>query len=993
MKHTYKILLLFAFVCGMLFPSNIVAQEKKQAKIIVSSFVKDENGAPIVGAKVFGQEGAVVTKTDATGHFSIEIPASTNLLIEAKGYQSRILNVKSDDTVVLTKMPFLMTEDDVINIPFTKIKRGEVVNGTSAVSTQDILQYDNFQTVTDLIQSRVAGLLGSSNIRGIGDALIVVDGIPRDPSMLNIEEIDQITVLKDVNASVLYGTQAKNGIIYITTKRGKAQKREINISVEQGMSFPKALPRYLSSAEYMELYNEALTNDGLGIRYDADLIEKYRSGSNIYRYPNVDYYSDEFLKSFRNTTKVITEFSGGNEHTRYYTNLGWTNWGSLFEQGQAQTTNRFNVRGNIDFKITDYISSHLDAVVVFDLDKGPNGDFWNNAATLHPYYYSPLIPLSMINDPTLAETAKLVNGQYVLGGTTQYQDNVYGNMYLGGYLQNIQRTAQFNGGVDFDIDKWVKGLKFKTYLSFDFYNQYSQSVDNEYAVYSPVWGDNDEILSLTKINEDVSTGVQNLGSGSLTRRVGFYGMFDYDRTFKDVHRVSGSLLGFYNTVDQNDVLLTSKYAHLGLRLAYNYAQRYFVDFSSNYSHSVKLPTGNRGGFSPTLGLGWVVSNEDFWKDNNILNYLKLKLSGGVLKTDENIGTHIYNESYWYDGSFSWGDGDYSGNITYAGRSANPNLTYEKMKNINVGFESYWFNKQLSLETNFFYNRYSDQVLRRYNYYPSFVSVLFPDENYEEDSYTGVEIGAVWSRSIGDFSFDLGANLLYATSKVLKEDELWANDYQYRKGNSTDAQYGLVCLGFYESQEDIDNSPQQKFGEVKPGDLKYADLNNDDIIDDNDQMKIGNSQARFSYGINLNLKYKDFSLFISGEGRSGYDYFQSGDYFWIDGNDKYSEVVWDRWTPETAATATYPRLSSKASDNNFRNSTFWLRNGRYFNLSRVQLTYSFPEKLLAKTPLKGVNIYLRGADLLMVSKNARLRQLNIGTEPQYRNFALGARVMF
>lgn len=186
----------------------------------------------------------------------------------------------------------------------------------------------------------------------------------------------------------------------------------------------------------------------------------------------------------------------------------------------------------------------MDAVVVFDLDKGPNGNFWNNAATLHPYYYSPLIPLSAVNDPSILEAAKLVKDQYILGGTTQYQDNVYGNMYLGGYTQNIQRTAQFNGGVDFDIDKWVKGLKFKTYLSFDFYNQYRQSVDNQYAVYSPVWGDNDEILSLTKINEDVSTGVQNLGSGSLTRRLGVYGLFDYNRIFKDVHQVSGSLLAF-----------------------------------------------------------------------------------------------------------------------------------------------------------------------------------------------------------------------------------------------------------------------------------------------------------------------------------------------------------------------------------------------------------------------------------------------------------------
>ena len=993
MKYTYKILLLLALFGGMGASSVMSAQSKEQSKVTITSVVKDESGKPIAGAKVYAQEGAIVTRTDAGGKFSIRVPRSSDLFVEAKGYESKLLSTVDEEGITLEQMPFLMTEDDNINIPFSSVKRGDVVNGISAINTDEVLKYDNFETVTDLIEGRVTGLLGSTNIRGIGDALIVVDGIPRDISMLSIEEIEQITVLKDVNASVLYGPQAQNGVIYITTKRGKAHKREINVFFEEGFSTPKSLPRYLGSAEYMTLYNEALSNDGLDAKFTPETIENYANGNNVYRYPDVDYYSSEFLKNFRNTTRLVTEFSGGNKNTRYYTNLGWTNWGSLFSQGQSESTNRFNVRGNIDFKVTDFISSHLDAVVVFDINKGPRGDFWNSAATLHPYYYAPLIPVSMVNDPSILETAKLVKGEYILGGTNQYQDNVYGNMYLAGYTQNIQRTAQFNGGLDFDFDRWVKGLKFKTYLSFDFYNQYSQSVENTYAVYNPVWNDQNQIESITKINEDLSTGVQELGSGSFIRRMGVYGLFDYNRTFNGVHNVSGLLLGYYNTLDQNDQLLTDKYAHLGLRAAYNYKHRYYVDFSASYSNSVKLPKRNRGGLSPTAALAWVPSNEDFWTDNSILNYLKLKVSGGMLLTDVNIDSHLYNQSYWSSGSLSWGDGNYSGNITYVGRSANPNLTYEKMKNINVGFESYWFNKKLALEANYFYNRYSDKVLRRYNYYPSFVSLYFPDENYEADDYTGVEIGLTWRERIGDFSIDVGANMMYANSEVIKKDELWANDYQYRKGNSVDATYGLVCQGFFQNQADIDQSPVQKFGEVKPGDLKYVDMNNDNIIDENDYVKIGNTQARFSYGVNVNLQYKDFSLFILGEGRTGYDYYQSGDYFWIDGNDKYSEVVRNRWTPETASTATYPRLSSKANENNFQNSTFWLQDGRYFNLSRVQLTYSLPQSLLGSTPVKGASVYLRGSDLLMISKNARLRQMNIGSEPQYRNFVIGARVMF
>ncbi len=993
MKQTYRILLLFAFSFGLFSSNYATAQQKKLQKVTVASTIVDDNGVPIAGATIYGQEGAVVTVSDKEGNFSFEVTSATDILVEASGYETQIIGLVGSENIVLEKAPFLMGENDVMNIPFGKVKKGESVNGVTVINAEEILKQDNVTSVEELLYGRTLGLLGSTNIRGVGDALVIVDGLPRDISTLNVEEIDQIAILKDINSSVLYGTQAQNGVINITTKRGEAQKRVMNLFVEQGISTPTALPSYLNSADYMTLYNEALANDGLDAQFDEATIANYRSGDNIYRYPDVDYYSDEFLKSFRNTTRVFTEFSGGSENTRYYTNLGWVNEGSLINQGESETTNRFNVRGNIDFKASDIITAHVDAVVVFDIDKSANGDYWGNAAELHPYYYSPLIPISMVTDETILETAKIVKDEYILGGTSQYMDNVYGNLYQSGYTQNIQRTAQFNGGVDVDLDKWVKGLEFKTNLNFDFYNQYYQSVTNTYAVYSPEWNDDGEIVSLTKINEDASDGVQELSEGVLGRTMGLNMMFDYNRTFNDDHHVSGTLLGYYNSYDQDSVLLTKKYAHLGLRATYNYQQRYFVDFSSAYSHSVILPEDNRGGFSPSLGAAWVISNEDFWDKNSTLNYLKVKASAGILQTDINISENVYGESYYSSDSYSWGDGSYSGTTTWVGCAANPNLAYEKMSDINVGFESYWFNAQLGVEANYFRKNYYDQVLQRYNYYTSYASALIPYENYEEDMYTGAEIGVTWYKTIGEVSLSLGANLMYATSEVVVEDEVWANDYQYRTGNSYDATYGFVCLGFFEDDDDIANSPTKLFGEVQPGDLKYADLNDDNVIDENDMKMIGNTQARLSYGLNLNVQYKNFSLFIQGEGRSGYDYYQSGDYFWVDGDDKYSEVVLGRWTPETAETATYPRLSSKTSDNNFQNSTFWLKDGHYFTLNNVQLTYDFSRELLQKISLKGLSLYVRGSNLLMISEDSSYRQLNIGSSPQYRNFVLGSRIKF
>ncbi|MDD4922593.1 MAG: SusC/RagA family TonB-linked outer membrane protein, partial [Bacteroidales bacterium] len=220
-----------------------------------------------------------------------------------------------------------------------------------------------------------------------------------------------------------------------------------------------------------------------------------------------------------------------------------------------------------------------------------------------------------------------------------------------------------------------------------------------------------------------------------------------------------------------------------------------------------------------------------------------------------------------------------------------------------------------------------------------------------------------------------------------------NDYQYRQGKSVDGIYGLEALGLFQDVTEIANSPVQKYSEAKPGDIKYKEQNDDHMIDAKDQVRIGNSQARFSYGLNLLLKYGNLSLMATGDGRSGYQYLQRGEYFWVEGNDKYSAEVLNRWTPETAATATYPRLSSQASTNNHQSSTYWLKNGNYFSLNRVQLTYDVPKSIIKNWASKDISIYVRGSNLGMWSANSYQRQLNIGAEPDYRNYVLGVNLLF
>lgn len=986
MSKNVLILFIAVFIIGI--NKNTYGQRNL---IIVESVVKNSNGQPVPGALVSGNEGAVEAITDADGKFTIQVRDRSSLLVEAEGYE--VLNIAlfgSDlSEIILHDAIFLMGSEDMVNIAFGKVKKKEVIGAVSVINSEKIRTTDANENISSTLLGKFPGLLANNYLRGLGSALIVVDGIPRDPSTLNLSEIDQVTVLKDGHSAILWGSAAKNGVIQITTKRGQALKREVKVSIDQGFATPVVLPEYLGSAEYFKLYNEALTNDGFSPSRTEETIALY-NGSNPYRYPDVDYYSSEYLKNKYPTSRILTEFGGGNDNTQYYANVGWNRRGYLYNLGEAANmgSNRFNMRANVDFKINSFIKSTLDGVFIVGYSKNPAGNFWSDASTLHPDYYSPLLPISMMNDsPAIADklaTAKLINGQYILGGTQQYTSNPYGNMFLAGYVETYDRVATINNTIDFNLNALVSGLSFKTFFMYDVYNMYNMTIDKTYAIYTPTWDADGKITNLTTEGRDWNTGNKNMPMDNryFERKIGGYAMFDYHKTFSKVHTVSGVLLGYFNRLRGNNTIIDRKNAHLGLRLAYDYNKKYFADFSSNYTHGYYLKPGNRGGYSPSLGLAWVISEEDFM-NNDFIDYLKIRTSASIQNLDLAYLTtgRPYELSYVSSGSnFAWGDGAYSSATYVPTKTANNNLTFEKMSSINFGFEGYFFNRILYAEGNVFKNNWTGQVVRQGSIYPAYVGAFYPYENYNNTKYSGIELGLVLSESVGDFSFELGTNFMYASSKRTKVREVWANDYQYRSGKPNDAIFGMEALGLFQNENEIANSPKQTFSVPKPGDIKYKDQNDDGVINNDDQVEIGNSLPKLSYGINILLRYGNFSLMATGTGYGGFDYILSNDYFWVDGNKKYSAEVLNRWTPSTATTATYPRLSSSANTNNHQYSTYWLKDGKYFNLNRVQLTYHIPESILKNWIIKGSSVYVRGSNLGMLCPDSEKRQLNIGSEP-------------
>ena len=543
----------------------------------VTATVVDEQGNPIKSVDVSSPNGNK-TSTDVKGQFKITLRDDESVILEKKGYVSAIITM-SDLTgnITMKKSPFLASKDDKLKMGVATKYRRNIVGAVSSINTKDRLTYDNTQRVRDYINGLMLGVRGSDNIRGIGgvgDAVFVIDGvIGRDPDILNMEEVEQITVLKDANSVALYGSQGRNGVIVINTKRGKANKKEVNVNILSGIRAPISLPNYLGSAAYMTLFNEARNNDGLDNFYTPSLIQEFRTNSNIYKYPDVDLYSKEYVQRLVNFTNIITEFSGGNNKNQYYVNVGWNRedaWVDINEDINSGS-NRFNVRGNIDFKINDWITSSLDGIAVISTTKSSRADLLSAGTTLRPNAYSPFLPVDLIDnsDPTIAGqllAANTFNGN-LLGSTQQFgSDAPIALAIAGGYRNRVFRSTQFNNTINFDLDRIAKGLSAKTYLSFDFFDSYDLTIENQFKTYQPIW-DGDRITGLTDFGVDLKDQEQNTTTNGFLSRFGFYGLINYDTTFDKDLSFNTTLLGFYNSQRRNDVIQTDVDAHVGFQMA------------------------------------------------------------------------------------------------------------------------------------------------------------------------------------------------------------------------------------------------------------------------------------------------------------------------------------------------------------------------------------------------------------------------------------------
>lgn len=833
-------------------------------------------------------------------------------------------------------------------------------------------------------------------IRGIGtfgegkEPLIMVDGVESDYYQLIPEEIEKITVLKDGAATVLYGIRGANGVILINTKRGINGKPIVTLNAQFGLQNPIMYPKYLGSQEYLMYRNIALANDGLAIPTDDRNNPAMYDGINDpYSFANTDWYG-EMLRNTAPQQRYNVSLQGGTDKVRYFVLLGATNQQGIYKHSKVNpnfNTNvsfsGYNVRSNVDMQASRELSIRLDLSARVEQRNTP----MTGASDI-------FTALS-----TIPSTIPMFNRDGSLGGNGEYKNNPYGLITQTGYGRQNSRYLSGNIVADYDLQALTKGLSVDLQMSFNTFKHYGRKKDQSFAVYS----ENSD-GSFTKFGEDTDI---SLAYDNLNDRYFFMysiiGGFNYDRVF-GCHHLNGALKGLLSSKEINGNSPDFKQQNLFGYAAYQYDNRYTVEFGFSYSGSEDFIGKNRYGFFPVGSFAWNISNEQFMQNVSTVNFLKLRGSYGMVG-NSNLGIgrfpsdprYFPGGGYWFGGSQSESDGAYEGSIS------NPNITWEKSLNGNVGLDIELLNSRLTASMDAFYNKRSRIISYRTATLPDIIGQVLPLENIGKVDNKGFEVTLGFNDSKGDFRYGVNTNISFARNTIKAYDEVAGlNSWEYRSGHSVTQQWGLEVLGFFSSYEEINQWAKSSYSKLHPGDIKYTNLNGDGIIDQTDEKPIGKPLVpEWTGGLNLMAGYKGFDLNIFFTGVANRTIFVNNNVFWgIQGNNKATNTVKDAWQAGVnEATARYPRLTTLTNNHNYRKNSLWAFNGDYLRLQNIELGYSLPKLLLSKAHISKTRFFVNASNLFSFDRlhkyNVNVENIGSGitTYPQMRIFNVGVSLQF
>lgn len=1000
MNQTVTFWLVRKLIVGLLCICSTAATFAQTAT--VSGVVKDDTGEPVIGAGVLVKGTTLGTITDIDGHFSFRADDLNGVLVVSfVGMETQEIPMKGKGTfdIVLKSSNTLLEEVQVV--AYGAQKKVTLTGSISSVNTDELLKVPTASIGNMLsgVLSGVSSIQSSGQpggddpdvfIRGISTLntmnakpLYLVDGVERSFFQIDPNEVENITILKDASSTAVFGVRGANGVIIVTTKRGKEGKAKINASFSYGIQTPTRMPEFVNSYDYATFLNEAYTNDGKDPKFTPEAVEAFRTHSNPIIYPDTD-WMELLFKSSAPKTQGNVNISGGTERVRYFISMGMLDQKGFFKNHDTRydanfNFNRYNYRANldIDFTKTTLVAINMGGRV--EKRNFPRSGDDINQLFRRIYWATPFSGPGIVDGKWIKG-----NSQYLPVGLSDGLGNIYGR----GYGSKTTNVVNLDLALTQKLDFITKGLQFKIKVAYnsgyDHTKERATSIESYQPWYRkdvtwmehPAGSDPNEVVYIQDGEAGLISYAESFGK---SRDWYAEASFDWKRDF-DLHHLSA--LALYNQSktyypDSDYPGIPRGYVGLVGRVTYDYDNKYLIEGNVGYNGSENFAPGNRYGFFPAVSGGWVLTQEEFLKDNPVVNFLKIRASYGIVGNDRYhpYGTGFMDRflylpnSYFIGSGYQFGTGTSWSPGAYEKSFGNSGLSWEKSAKQNYGIDFSLFNQKLSGSIDYFYEKRTD-ILAKASTDPIIHAMSLPVLNLGIVSNKGVELNLKWNHKINSFRYWTNLNVSYAKNKIVYQDEV-PSEYTYtlKTGHPVGQPFGLKVRGFYyEGMEDVADHSYV----LKEGDVVYEDLNHDGKIDDNDKTAIGYpSYPLLNAGLTLGFEYKgfDFSMLWVGATKTsrvleetfrkplGETYDRS----------LMSHQFTDRWTPETAATAKLPRATIDGVKNNYRDSELWVKDASYLRLKNIEIGYNFRLPFMPKIGMEKMRVFMTGYNLLTFDK--------------------------
>ena len=1065
-KYGFLTLILCLFCLGeaaVASPGKADAEPAAQAqssKLTVKGFVKDDKGDPMIGVTLIVKGTNFGTVSNADGSYSIDVPyGGATLMVSYIGYAPQEINVNNRTKIDITLLEDSKALEEVVVVGYNVQKKETITGSIATITTKDLKQSPT-ANINNALAGRMPGLLVNQfsggepgndaaqlNIRGISTygqsgVIMIVDGIERDMSYLAPDEIETFTILKYASATAPYGIRGANGVIVVTTKRGrKGEKPTVDFKASVGISEPIRYPDYLGSADYATLYNEAMLNDNPSLAADSPslftqtAIDNYRraKGDNS---DGLGYNWDYFDYAFQ--PSVLQDYSlsvrGGTDRARYFILGSYYKQGGNYKHSNSDNANnflRYNFRANVDVDATKRLKISVDLgarVTEYTYPGATAANIISLANTQPPY-----LPIVLPNNGNEVNQGDFEeNGGYLLYADNDYRYNMLGQLSRSGFSKRTRRYLQGSFKLSHDLDFITEGLSIAAQFSYDTFNQHTinnsvptHSTGNltypgystwmlpeEYSIdewknNSAYWIQNGSYVTANQRTTDDAQG-NSLSHANPEGTSRFQARLDYARKFGD-HNVTAMVLYYM----QNKIVgkeVPYRYMGLSGRATYDYKNKYLFEFNIGYNGSENFARGHRFGVFPAGSIGWVVSQEEFMKNVRWIDHLKLRASYGLVGNDQMGSTRFAYLQYYTSGSnmniYFGEDKKAFGTTLIEGIFANPSLTWEKARKFNFGIDAEFFHQRLTLSVDVFKEHRYD-ILTSLNTddklgFPYIVGQTAPIVNSGIVDNRGIEFQLGWDGRIGQhFRYWIRPNFTFARNKVKFCNEISYIDnngrdcpWRYQTGRRVGENFCYIFDHFVADQDEADRLNAMNggsgfaiWGPVQPGDVVYKDMNGDGVVNNYDRAAVGNPRTpEIQYGIPVGLSYKGFDFSMLWQGSALCSVQLSGPAVWDfplydqSRTGKVRKMHLNRWTPETAATATYPALHYGIHNNNKQQySSLFLYDASYIRLKNVEIGYTLPKAWTSKAGIQSVRIYAQGQNLLTFDRLG-----DVDMDPEIKN---------